>query len=132
MVASQRATLIRGVPFWNLARAADFAVREWAEKGAAKYHSETAHSSRPTVFRVNHVDDAGTHARSPKDMPLNPRDFLTSGFGFCEWMLGLFCQYICKVIFAVCCPHIQDNIIRETANDPSTLGRADSVTVLLF
>ena len=29
--------LIRGVPFWELARAADFAVREWVEKGAVKF-----------------------------------------------------------------------------------------------
>ena len=65
-------------------------------------------------------------------MQPNPRGFLTSGFAFCEWILGLFCQYNGRVIFAISCPHIQDNIIRETANDPSTLGRAYSVTVLLF
>lgn len=64
---------IGGVPFWELARAADFAVREWVEKGYA------AESTR--------LFDIGIR------------------------LLRM------------------DNIIRETANDPSTLGRAYSVTV---
>ncbi|CAE7251901.1 unnamed protein product [Symbiodinium natans] len=64
---------IGGVPFWDLARASAFAVREWAEKGYA------AESTR--------LFDIGIR------------------------LLRM------------------DNIIRETANDPNTLGRAYSVTV---